>query len=136
VSDEQRIRDLYAALLRGDLEALEAAISPDAVWVNPPDAVEPGIRRGRDEVITALRGGLAVAAWTDLRPDEVTFEGEHAFVVVQATGTGRGSGAPLDARFVHMFEFRDGLIVRFEWGRDVEAARREFILRSGSSGDH
>ena len=43
------VRRLVDAWNRQDLEGILALIDPEAEYVNAPNAVEPGTRRGHDE---------------------------------------------------------------------------------------
>src|SRR5687767_8404708 len=47
---EQRIRDAYEAFARRDTTRLGDFFHEDAQYVNPPEAVEPGTRRGIAEI--------------------------------------------------------------------------------------
>jgi ketosteroid isomerase-like protein len=94
----------------------------DIEWVNPPEAVEPGIRRGRAQVAQAMRSSSEMF---DSRRHEVRelFDCEDAVVAaVRFCASIGGSGAELVQEEAHTWTFRDGRIVRFEWGRDLSAA--------------
>ena len=94
----------------------------DIEYINPPEAVESGVRRGRTEVADALRNSseLFESARHELRE---LFDGGDAVVAAVSFRTrGRGSGVELVQEEAHTWTFRDGRIVRFEWGRDLGAA--------------
>ena len=94
----------------------------DIEYINPPEAVESGVRRGRTEVAAALRNSseLFESARHELRE---LFDGGDAVVAAVSFRTrGRGSGVELVQEEAHTWTFRDGRIVRFEWGRDLGAA--------------
>jgi ketosteroid isomerase-like protein len=104
-----------------DLIVYEFA-TPDIEYINPPEAVEPGIRRGRAQVAQALRNSSEMFDWRRHEVHEL-FDCEDAVVAaVSFCARIRGSGAELIQGEAHTWTFRDGRIVRFEWGRDLRAA--------------
>jgi len=48
--DIQTVEAVLAAFRRGDAEAMLDLNHADAEWVNPEYAIEPGTRRGREEI--------------------------------------------------------------------------------------
>jgi ketosteroid isomerase-like protein len=117
------VRRLYERrALDRDYDALREALDPDAVWINPPEAVEPGTRRGLDEILTAIEnlGRSFAAIEHELRE---LFDADEAVVaLVTFHAEGRDSGAQLTQEEAHTWTFRDGRIISFEWGRDLPAA--------------
>jgi ketosteroid isomerase-like protein len=96
--------------------------TPDIQYINPPEAVEPGIRRGRAQVVQALRSSSELFDWRRHEVHEL-FDCEDAVVAaVSFRASIRGSGAELIQEEAHTWTFRDGRIVRFEWGRDLSLA--------------
>jgi ketosteroid isomerase-like protein len=125
------VRRIYEdGLLDRDPERVvrEFAIS-DIEYVNPPEAVEPGIRRGSAEVVQALRNSseLFDSARHDLHE---LFDGGDAVVAAVSFRTrSRRSGIELVQQEAHTWTLRDGRIMRFEWGRDLRAALEAAGLR-------
>jgi ketosteroid isomerase-like protein len=108
---------------------VEEFATPEIEYINPPEAVEPGIRRGRAKVAKALRSS---AEMFDSRRHEVheLFDCEDAVVAaVSFRARIRGSGAELIQEEAHTWTFHDGRIVRFEWGRELRAALEAARLR-------
>ena len=100
------VRHLYeSGLFDGDPEELMKLATPDVEYVNPPYAVEPGVRRGLAAVARAMRafGDVVVAA-------------------VSWYVRGRGSERELVNKEAHTWTLREGRIARFEWGQDLEKA--------------
>jgi ketosteroid isomerase-like protein len=103
------VQSLPAELIHDDIE-----------WVNPPDAIETGIRLGRsgfDEAESAFRRAY----------DSIVFEverrverGDVVGVITTVLVRGRGSGIEVPQRMGLLFNFREGQIVRFEWSNDPE----------------
>jgi ketosteroid isomerase-like protein len=96
-------------------------LHPEIEWVNPPDAVEPGTRRGP----AGFEGAQSAVgrAYSSIELD-VERQVEHADTVgliAELRYQGRGSGIEVPQRMGMLFDFRDGKLTRFEWSRDPEA---------------
>jgi uncharacterized protein len=116
------VRRIYdQGLLDGEPARLLDLAAPDVEYVNPPEAVDPGTRRGREEV------GKALTALGDF--DSTSNELHELFdagdsVVAQVTFRARSGGSEHEIAQdeAHTWTIRDGRITRFEWGRDLRAA--------------
>ena len=99
---------------------------PDVEWVNPPDAVEPGIRRGIDAFGSAAQAVTDTFDGVSLEVDEILDAGERVILLATLHGRGRGSGAEVAIKLSHVWTVREGKAVRFEWfnstGEALEAA--------------
>jgi ketosteroid isomerase-like protein len=118
------VRQIYSDGLfdRDPDRIVQDLATPDIEYVNPPEAVEPGIRRGRAQVARAMRSSSELFDWRRHEVREL-FDCEDAVVAaVSFTARIRGSGAELVQEEAHTWTFRDGRIVRFEWGRELNAA--------------
>jgi ketosteroid isomerase-like protein len=118
------VRRIYADGLfdRDPDRVVKEFATRDIEYVNPPEAVEPGIRRGRAQVAQALRSSSELFDWRRHGVREL-IDCEDAVVASVRFRAGiRGSGAELIQEEAHTWTFRDGTIVRFEWGRDLGAA--------------
>jgi ketosteroid isomerase-like protein len=103
------VRSIYAAWLAGNSAA--EWIDEDVEYVNPPDAIEPGTRRGR----AAFRG--IRDAYDDLRiePREFLEAGGDVVVIAKLYATGRGSGVPIEWDHGYIWTIEDGRAIRFRW---------------------
>ena len=117
------VRAIYAAWLKG--ESARDFIAADIEYVNPPDAVEPGTRRGR-KAFAAIRD-----AYDDVRvePEKLIEAGADVVVIARITGTGRGSGVGIDSRQGYIWTIHDGKAVRFRWFNKPEQALEAAGLR-------
>lgn len=103
---------------------------PEVKYVNPPEAVDRGVRRGTAEFAHAIESlsesfdsyrhelhelfdaGDSVVAWVSFR----TRSGGSEYEVVQ--------------KEAHTWTLRGGRIVQFKWGRDLQAALEAARQRS------
>jgi hypothetical protein len=49
------VEDLYARFVADDFDAIAAHLDSEAEFVNPDNAIEPGVRRGPEAFLHALR---------------------------------------------------------------------------------
>lgn len=101
--------------------------TPDIEYVNPPEAVDPGIRRGRAEVRLALRRARQSSPSYRHELRELFDRGDTVVAAV-SRHAGRPSSSEIQEE-AHTWTFRDGKVVRFERGGDLEAALEAAGLR-------
>jgi len=118
------VRRIYTAgLIYRDPEGLVDELgTPDIEYVNPPYAVEPGIRRGPAEVARALRRAHELFAAPRYVIKELFDGGDIVVADLTFYVHGRGSETEAVQEEMHTWTLRDGRIARFEWGRDREMA--------------
>jgi ketosteroid isomerase-like protein len=117
------VRHVYeSGLIDRDPEELLKLATPDIEYVNPPYAVEPGIRRGLVAVAKAMRGFAEV--WEESRHElhELFDCGDIVVAAVSWHTRSRGSEQELVQEEAHSWMLRDGRIARFEWGLDLAKA--------------
>ena len=120
---ERTIRDAYAAFAEGDVESLRGFWHEDAIYVNPPYAMEAGTREGRDAVEEIWNGIYSLFEFETVDVLEITEGAAGVLVVVRYRGRGRTSGAPVDVPMAHVVDIRDGRVARLAWyGTRAEAA--------------
>jgi ketosteroid isomerase-like protein len=117
------VRAIYAAWLSG--ESPRHLIDADVEYVNPPDAVEGGTRRGR-----AAFASLG-DAYEDVRvePEQFIDAGDDVVVIARITVKGRGSGVEIDRRQGYIWTVEAGKGVRFRWFNKPEQALEAAGLR-------
>jgi len=110
--DAEVIRRFAAAWDRKDLAALLALATEDFEYVNPPFAVEPGTRRGKEGLTIVAR-----AQWEVLHSNTIErleSRGGRIVTTHRLGGTIPGSDANIDTMAVARWELRDGLVARCE----------------------
>ena len=117
------VRHLYeSGLFDRDPEELLKLATPDVEYVNPPYAVEPGVRRGLVAVAQAVHGFAEV--WDESRHEllELYDCGDVVVVAVNWHIRGRGGEREFVNKEAHTWTLVDGRIARFEWGQDLDTA--------------
>jgi hypothetical protein len=119
----QLVRRFYeSGLIDRDPDELLELATPDIEYINPPYAVEPGVRRGVSAVALAMRAFAEV--WEESRHEvrELYDDGDVVVVAVSWHIRSRGSETEIVNEEAHTWTLRDGRIARFEWGQDLGKA--------------
>jgi ketosteroid isomerase-like protein len=108
------VRRLYDAWNRRDEEELLALSDPEVEFVNSPTAVEPGTRRGTNEVLAATR-----TQWEFLREgrfelDRIFDRGAVIFVLARLSRLMPEGETRIEDRALTSWTIRDGRVVRTE----------------------
>ena len=100
-------------------ESTRDLIDPELEYVNPPYAVESGVRRGRD-TLAAIR-----EVYPDFHIETERFvdAGDEVAVIGLARGTSI-SGVDVTWRQGYVWTIREGTAVRFRWFNDPDEALR------------
>lgn len=120
--DLNTIRVAYADFSRGDWTNLLESLDPKVEWHNPDNALEPGVRYGKDSFKVALERVLDSFEIASVELERITEVGDQVVVLLHVQGQGRGSGVPLDQRFGHVLTMRNGKAIRFAWFTDPTQA--------------
>ena len=85
---------------------------------------------GQDAMLRAF--GEWVAPWSEYHAEVLEYieVGDHVVAVTRQWGTGGTSGAPVEIRVTHLWEFRDGLITRMDEYETKEEAINEALDRA------
>jgi len=110
------VRRIYQAWAAGT--SARDFIAEDVEYVNPPYAVEPGVRRGRAS-FARIRD-----AYDDIevRPHRFVDSGDDVVVLATITGTSRDAGVPIRYEQGYIWTIRDGVAVRFRWFNSADEA--------------
>ena len=120
--DIQTVEALFAAFRRGDVEAMLDLNHAEAEWVNPDYAIEPGTRRGREEIGRAIERIFEFFETVDVESMERAPDG-RILVVSRVRSRGTGGAPGIEDLTGTLFTIRDGLLLRYEWFRSPEEAR-------------
>jgi len=115
------VRAIHEAFACGESPAT-LGLHPDIEYVNPSDAVEPGIRRGIAAYEDAMRS--INESFDDVRIElrEIKDIGDRVVVLAAYTARGRRSGAQRQNEDGYVWTIRDGKAIRFEWFNDPAKA--------------
>ena len=109
------VRGLHEAWNRGEDLIELGLIDEDIEYVNQPDAMEPGTRRGRDGWQRAV--GMIFESYEDahIEVERILDAGERVVVLATFQVRGRGSGVRVRQAQGYVWTLRDGRAVRLEW---------------------
>ena len=114
------VRRIYDGWARG--ESVDDLFHPDVEWVNPPDAVETGTRRGQESFQGAVDSVNELFEEVRIEPKRFLEAGDHVVVVATFATRGRGSGIEFEQEQGHVWTVREGKATRFQWFNDPNEA--------------
>jgi ketosteroid isomerase-like protein len=118
----EMIRSIYEQGLLDSTDAHNALAETEIEYVNPPDAIDAGVRRGRG-LRTALSNLTDAFDEREHQLKRIFDGGDTVVADVVFRGRGASSGATVTHDEAHTWTFDGtGRIIRFEWGRDLTAA--------------
>jgi hypothetical protein len=108
------VESVYGAFARGDVPAVLGAFADDIEWFEAEGMPYGGVHRGPDAVAQKVFGPITedVEGFA-LVTGEYVASGDTVAAVVRYTGTGKATGKALDIPAVHVWDVRDGKLVRF-----------------------
>jgi ketosteroid isomerase-like protein len=111
-----------------DLETLLALSDPEGEYVNSPTAVEPGTRRGHDEVAAVFQTQWEMLLDARQEIDRIYDRGDEIIFLTRVSRrVSPESEARLDDRALVSWKFRDGKVIRSQilgFGTEVQEALR------------
>jgi ketosteroid isomerase-like protein len=109
----EMVRRSVDAWNRRDIEALLDLGGPEIAFVNSPTAVEPGTRRGTDEVVAAVRKQWEIldARW---EVDEFFDRGDEIFALGRLSRGMPGSDTQLEQPILTSYTLRNRKLIRAE----------------------
>jgi ketosteroid isomerase-like protein len=97
-------------------------LHPEIEWVNPPDAIETGVRHGVEEFERAAQR-VEETFRPRLELERISAAGEDEVVVIAVLhGRGTGSGLEVARRQGYVWTIRAGQAIRFQWFNDPREA--------------
>jgi ketosteroid isomerase-like protein len=120
------VRRAIDAWNRRDIDDMIALSDPEGEYVNSPSAIEPGTRRGRDEMAAVVREQWELLTDGRWEIDRLYDRGEEVIALGRISRRMPGSDARLEDQSLISYKIRSGKMVRIEvlaFGRDeVHAA--------------
>lgn len=107
------VRDLFAAMDRGDMQWVEDHTSNDIVWHTGGNSRAAGVRRGKDAVRESM-ATMADAGTMKADVHDVIGDDEHTVVLGTAVVTAP-SGKSVEYNYVNVFHIVDGKVTE-AWG--------------------
>ena len=105
-------------------EALLAFYAEDFEYVNPANAVEPGVRHGHEGALAAQANLDAAFEQYEHDPGELVDLGDRVLAWTTFRASARNAGLRYEQAEAQIWTLRDGLITRFEWFHDRDEARK------------
>jgi ketosteroid isomerase-like protein len=126
----ETVRQAYADLNRGDIEAALDAFHDDAEhdWSR---SIGPysGVYVGRKQARRFWTSALDAVEELSFEIEDTLVEGPHVILMISARIRGRGSGAEAVGRTPHVWTLRDGQGTRFQLFQTWEEALEAVGLR-------
>lgn len=126
------LKDVYAALDRGDVPTVLGAMSPDIRWheaesnpYKPDGAAWVGPQAVLDNLLVKL-----ATEWDrfTIHPGAFHDAGDSVIVEARYTGTYKATGKAMDAQVCHVWDVRDGKLTRFQ--QYVDTAKMQDVTGS------
>ena len=116
------VRRVYETWRERGFGVVPELMHPDISYVNPPDAIEPGTRRGYDGFAEAARAFSNIYEDSTVTLVEVSEFGSRIAVRGRIATRSRGNAVPIETERGYVFEVRDGRLTLFAWFNDPSEA--------------
>jgi uncharacterized protein len=125
----------YAALQRGDLDAMLEMLDPEVEIRDRPESPDAGVYHGRDGALQVL--GLNDEAFEsfELAPERFVEIGGHVVVILMLRVRGRESGVPVEERIAHLWTVRESRATRMQVYSEPDDAIAEALHIESSIGE-
>jgi ketosteroid isomerase-like protein len=116
------VQEAYDGFAKGDVGPLVAILDDDVEWNESEHSIHwpGGPFRGTQAVLEGVVGPLA-RDFDGFRidVDRISVAGDTVFVQARYLATAKATGKALDALAAHVWDFRDGKVVRFQQYTDT-----------------
>lgn len=120
----QTVKDFFAAIGRGDKEALLALVSEDIEWIIPGnDWPLAGIYHGQAGLETLLEKA-STSMETSTEPHEFVAQGDRVFVAGFASGKVKATNKPFEDDWIFAITVRDERLTSIREYVDTQALAR------------
>jgi uncharacterized protein len=126
----QKVQRAYTAFADGDLPTLLSLVTDDVEFLPPVIASVPWAHpwRGRREVEQYFRTLAEALEFQEFAPDEFIVSRDSVVVVGHERCLIRATGRIVEAKWVQIFDFRDGLVCRHHEYTDTAAWEAGFTM--------
>src|ERR1700690_2597098 len=124
----QTVKDFFAAIGRGDREALLALVAEDIEWIIPgEDWPLAGTHRGHAELAEVLQKASEEIETTYPTPPEFVAQGDRVLVVGVATGKIKATNRAFKDDWVFAITVRNGKVTKIREYIDTQALARASV---------
>ena len=123
------VRRALAAWNSRDIPGALALLDPEGEYINAPTAVEPGTRRGHDEIVGVFRKQWEIMPDAEVEIDQLHDRGDEVISLTRMSRAMPGSDARINTPALTSWRIRDGKVTRVEqlgvgpdFARALEAA--------------
>ena len=121
----QTVKDFFAAIGRGDREALLALVAEDIEWIIPgEDWPLAGTHRGHAGLAKVLQKASNEVEMTYLAPPEFVAQGDRVLVIGVATGKIKATNKTFKDDWVFAITVRNGKLANIREYIDTQALAR------------
>jgi ketosteroid isomerase-like protein len=116
----ETLRSAYDAFARGDVPTVLAVLAPDVSWTEAEGFPYGGTYVGPEAVLMGvfMRLGTEWDGYAAV-PHEFVAQGDRIVALGQYSGTYKLTGKSFVAPFAHVWDFRNGKVVRFRQYTDT-----------------
>jgi ketosteroid isomerase-like protein len=116
------VKNFFAAIGRGDKQALLALVADDIEWIIPGEGWPlAGAHRGHAGVADVLQKASDAVEMTYPKPPEFVAQGDRVLVVGVATGKIKATNKPFEDHWVFDITIRDGRLATIREYIDSQA---------------
>jgi ketosteroid isomerase-like protein len=114
-TNTDRVKEIYAAFGRGDIQAILGALHPDVAWTVQGPALVPifGKRKGRQQVAQFFQTVAEKLTFQEFGPREFIAQGDRVVVLGVERGQAKPTSRPVEGEWAHVFTFKNGQVVDF-----------------------
>lgn len=130
----QLVKNLFAAMGRGDLQAVQALTADDIEWVVPGEWALAGTHRGHAGMAAFFRTAAHKVETVIKQPLELIAQGDRVLAVGYSTGKIKATDRTFEDDFVFAFTVSNGKVSRIREYIDTLAMARASGIAAVHSG--
>lgn len=120
----QLVKNLFAAMGSGDLQAVQALTADDIEWVVPGEWALAGTHRGHAGLVDFFQMAANMVETTIAQPLEFIAQGNRVLAVGCSTGKIKATNQTFEDDFVFALTVSDGKVIRLREYIDTVALAR------------